>query len=110
MCVFSNHCMCSEGFFCEEVYPGLSEDAKECANGSTCIEDITWGSTATDCGSPSQGLEPVDCTAEGDLGAYCVYSNHCGCTEGYVCEVPYGEEGENVGSECQPGSICVPVL
>ena len=65
------------------------------------------GWEATSCGSPDQGLEPVDCTMYGDVNAFCVFSNHCGCSldEGFECEEPFGFGAE---SECAPGSVCVP--
>ena len=66
------------------------------------------GSSATSCGHESQGLEPVDCTAHGDVNAFCVFSNHCACSvdDGFECET----ESEWGGTqECAPGSTCVPV-
>ena len=66
------------------------------------------GSSPTSCGSPDQGLEPIDCTAHGDINAQCVFSNHCYCNidEGFVCEVD-SDWGSN--QECAPGSSCVPI-
>ena len=65
------------------------------------------GSSPTSCGHAAQGLEPVDCTAHGDVNAFCVFSNHCHCSvdEGFECE----EESEFGGpNECVPGSTCIP--
>lgn len=70
--------------------------------------DAEWpGSSATSCGSPDQGLEPVDCTMHGDTDAFCVYSNHCYCTAdaGFQCEAPLMGDWQ----ECAPGSTCVPI-
>lgn len=63
------------------------------------------GNVAESCGSALQGLEPVDCTRNGDTGAFCVFSNHCACGEGFECETP---SGDGAGSECAPGIVCVP--
>ncbi len=110
MCVFSNHCMCSEGFECEEVFEGLEPGAKECAPGSSCVPEFVAqeGTTGTSCGQPNQMLTPVDCTAQGDTGAYCIFGNHCKCSEGFVCGDP--DTGELSGSfgECVAGEICIP--
>ena len=63
------------------------------------------GTSATSCGSPNQGLTPVDCTAYGDANAFCVFGNHCACSmdDGFVCEG--WKEGD--GAECEPGLVCV---
>lgn len=61
------------------------------------------GQVATSCGAADQGLVPVDCTRAGDADAFCVFGNHCACTEGFVCERP----GAIVASECEPGSVCI---
>ena len=107
VCVFSNHCMCSEkeGFECEEP---SETGGMDCAPGSTCNPqkgdpEGPVGSTATSCGSNSQGLEPVDCTKYGDLNAFCVFSNHCACSEQFMCEQA-SDFGDN---ECKAGSSCV---
>ena len=66
------------------------------------------GTSGTSCGSPSQGLEPVDCTMHGDTEAFCIYGNHCFCNidAGFECEAPLmGDDLE----ECAPGSVCVPI-
>ncbi len=101
-CVFSNHCMCSEGFECEAetMWPGTNE----CDPGSICvpIRPVNIGSDPTSCGSPDQGLVPVDCTSGGDVDANCVFSNHCSCSEGFLCEQS-GTPGE-----CAAGERCVP--
>lgn len=64
-----------------------------------------YGSAPDSCGSPVQELVPIDCTAHGDTGAQCVFSNHCYCTENFQCETT--EEG--FGNECGPGIPCVPI-
>jgi len=46
----------------------------------------------------------VDCTSGGDTEAYCVYSNHCGCSAGFQCE---GSPAVS-GRECESRVRCVP--
>jgi hypothetical protein len=102
-CVFSDHCMCSEGFQCEvDRMPG--DDFAECAAGALCLPegDLRIGSSPHSCGAPNQNLVPVNCTALGDARANCVFSNHCMCSEGFVCE------GEAAGGECAAGLRCEP--
>ena len=106
VCVFSNHCLCSGGYICDDSTQ--ASNASECDPGSVCIPDpnVPRGFTPQECGAPDQGLVPVDCTAAGDLNSMCVFSNHCACSEGYVCQ-------SNIQwpdlLECDPGSICVPI-
>ena len=97
VCVYSDHCWCSEAFSCE--FPSQVGPGAECAPGSSCV---MTGSYPTTCGAPDQGLEPVDCTLYGDVNAVCVYSNHCMCGEGFVCE------STSLSGECEPGSVCIP--
>lgn len=68
------------------------------------------GSVACSCGQEQQDLTPVDCTAHGDAGAYCVYGNHCGCSSGFLCEggAAYWGDSNATGQECAPGATCVP--
>jgi hypothetical protein len=48
--------------------------------------------------------EPADCTVHGDVESICVFSNHCWCSDGFVCE-----SGATLsGSECEPRFTCVP--
>jgi hypothetical protein len=102
-CVFSNHCLCSDGFECESetMWPGTSE----CDPGSVCIpaQPERVGSEATSCGSPDQGLDPVNCTELGDEDAFCVFSNHCSCSARFICE------GSGTPGECAAGQRCEPV-
>jgi hypothetical protein len=112
-CVFSNHCMCSvaDGYQCDKA----SEfgDGSECEEGSSCVptpepvDPDLVGAMPTSCGSPSQDLEPIDCTKYGDKNAECVFSNHCKCSidEGFKCEKA-SEFGD--GAECEPESSCLP--
>jgi len=100
--------VCNNGA-CEPASPPSCEppcaDNENCEDG-TCVLDPTMvGSVPTSCGSPGQGLEPVDCTKNGDTNAQCVFSNHCMCTvaDGFECET----SGEVVSAECVPGSSCV---
>lgn len=60
------------------------------------------GARNDSCGDQMQGLTPVDCTALGDVNAFCVFSNHCLCSTGFVCEV------SGVSGECAPGQRCEP--
>jgi len=61
------------------------------------------GNVARSCGSPSQGLEPIDCTAAGDEAATCVFGNHCFCSETFHC----AGQGDDV-QECEAAVVCVP--
>ncbi len=45
------------------------------------------GQVPRSCGGGRDGSGPVDCTAEGDLDASCVFGDHCRCSPGFVCEV-----------------------
>ena len=40
----------------------------------------------------------------GDVNAYCVFANHCGCGEGFKCE----NDDVHLGKECNSGTVCVP--
>ena len=59
------------------------------------------GSSGGSCGADEQSA-PVDCTALGDKHATCVYSDHCLCSTGFVCEKT------GVPGECAPGDRCAP--
>ncbi len=61
------------------------------------------GHTADSCGADSQGLMAVNCTELGDTTANCVFSHHCMCSDGFVCENS-GQSGE-----CPAGERCAPV-
>ena len=67
------------------------------------ISDEPDGSAPSRCGSDMASGQPVDCTALGDVGAFCVFSDHCACSDGFVCET-----GRQPG-ECQPGERCAPL-
>ena len=103
-CVYGNHCLCSEGFVCDG--PSLfGTNDYECAPGVSCVEETVpgiIGAEPNSCGAPSQSLEPIDCTEGGDLDAVCVFSNHCMCSEGYICDGPV-----LAGMECEAGVGCV---
>jgi len=62
------------------------------------------GQVPRSCGGGPDGFGPVDCTAEGDLDASCVFGDHCMCSPGFVCEVQTQFPNS---PECDPGSICV---
>ena len=104
VCVYGNHCLCSEGFVCNG--PSLfGNNDYECAPGVSCAEETVpgiIGAEPNSCGAPSQSLEPIDCTEGGDLDAVCVFSNHCMCSEGYICDGPV-----LAGMECEAGVGCV---
>lgn len=72
---------------------------------STDVDPLDIGNIATSCGSPMQDLVPVDCTRNGDVDSFCVFGNHCACSEGYECEVPFADID---GPECAAGSVCIP--
>ncbi|MGC6415816.1 MAG: hypothetical protein ACON3Z_01720 [Bradymonadia bacterium] len=83
----------------------LAVDVSVQSDGDAPDVSPQFGHIATSCGSPSQGIMPVDCTARGDVMAACVFSNHCMCSEGFYCESEENWPGTN---ECDPGSICLP--
>ena len=64
----------------------LAVDSSVQSDGDAPDVSPEFGHIATSCGSPSQGIMPVDCTARGDVMAACVFSNHCMCSEGFYCE------------------------
>jgi hypothetical protein len=103
-CVFQHHCLCSNDFICAEEPDDAPYGNKECEPGVGCIPDPLAGSYGWSCGQASQGLTPVDCGEFGDEKAFCIYSNHCSCSEGFVCT----ELNESTW-ECAPGATCVPV-
>ena len=104
-CVYGDHCLCSEGYECDSDTPDPLN--QECLPQSICvpISPERIGTIATSCGSPNQGLTPVDCTAQGDINAFCVFGNHCACSEGFVCEANTILPNS---SECEPETICIP--
>lgn len=83
-----------------------TEESNEAGN-TTDGDSERVGTSATSCGDPIQGLEPVDCTMHGDTDAFCVYGNHCYCNRdaGFQCEAPLMDDWD----ECEPGSTCVPI-
>ena len=99
-CVFSNHCLCAEGFSCQQQtqWPGTPE----CDPGAICIPNDRVGSFYASCGSPDAGMTPVDCRAGGDREAYCVFGDHCACSDGFVCA------NTDRPGECDPGETCQP--
>ena len=107
-CVFSNHCLCSEDFVCTEGYEGFEIPAQECAPGATCISKFDFGTSGISCGGALEGQVPVDCTAQGDTGAFCVYGDHCACSEGFICGALDGSEGGGNAGECAYGEVCLP--
>ncbi len=83
------------------VFPG--SDAAADAGSSDFDAGASAGHVARSCGSPSQGLEPIDCTAGGDPAASCVFGNHCFCSEAFHCD----GQGSDV-QECEAAVVCVP--
>ena len=86
---------------------GLDSSSSQDAPTDSTSQSERLGQIPTSCGAAEQGLTPVDCTAQGDDEAQCVFSNHCWCSEGYRCETP---EDTMPNQECEPGVICVPVM
>jgi len=108
MCVYGHHCSCTEGFRC----PSLSDPTEtviggECAPGFVCSPKCT--NQNCNCGNSSSNPGPVDCMAHGDVGAFCVYGDHCSCSDGFQCDSFTDKAVRVKGGECQPGSRCVPV-
>ena len=60
-----------------------------------------YGGDQDCCGHESRGLTPVDCTEYGDMNSFCVYGDHCRCSDGYVCE------DTGIPGECSSGVVCV---
>ena len=100
-CVFSDHCLCSEGFSCqrETRWPGTSE----CDPGSICIPAQEVGNHYASCGTVEAGIHPVDCQAGGDEEAFCIFGDHCSCSEGFECEI------SRRSGECEPAEGCSPI-
>ena len=84
-----------------------STEETDSSGNATDDDSERVGTSATSCGDPIQGLEPVDCTIHGDTDAFCVYGNHCYCNRdaGFQCEAPLMDDWD----ECEPGSTCVPI-
>jgi hypothetical protein len=96
------YCLCSDGFICGQMeQPALGEG---CQPNVVCIPDgpTSEGSRTDSCGSPNQNSAPVNCGVFGDQGSFCVFGDHCACSEGFVCE------RTQMGGECEPGRRCVP--
>lgn len=62
---------------------------------------LSCGPGDADAGHPDCVL--VDCTGHGDTDAICIFSNHCQCTDGFVCD-----DGRQVSGECDARASCVP--
>ncbi|HIN86668.1 MAG TPA: hypothetical protein EYN06_09320, partial [Myxococcales bacterium] len=101
-----------QGEYCETDIDECADGSDDCGPNATCTNypggfECQTGAEPTSCGAKGQGLEPIDCTKHGDKNAQCIFSNHCMCSinDGFVCEKVSGVGG---GSECAPGSSCVP--
>lgn len=97
----------------EAAAPGTDARAEatvDAPSADSGLDPLLVGQVASSCGSSSQGLTPVDCTASGDTEATCVFGNHCGCSARYRCVVPNPTLPNCTGAlcECAPGSGCVP--
>ena len=69
------------------------------------LEFSPEGHSSTSCGPVLPSGMPVDCTQHGDHNAFCIYSDHCFCGQGFQCET-----ARRPGSrECAGGVACVPV-
>lgn len=107
-----------------EASGGVSSGGASGAGGSgDPIDPVLVGSTERSCGGNMWSLDGqtfldcriggeheshpecviVDCTAHGDTGAICVFSNHCLCSDGFLCA-----GGEKTAGECDPRWSCVP--
>ena len=64
--------------------------------------------TSTRNWSLSVSKDVLDCTAQGDTGAFCVYGDHCACSEGFICGALDGSEGGGNAGECAYGEVCLP--
>jgi hypothetical protein len=75
------------------------------------LDPSVVGTLPTSCGQPSAGVPTVDCTADGDRDAICVFGHHCACSAGFRCTVPYDPNQRCTGAfpcDCAPGARCVP--
>ena len=69
------------------------------------LEFSPEGHSSASCGPMLPSGVPVDCTKFGDRNAFCVYSDHCFCGQGFQCET-----ARRPGSrECAGGVACVPI-
>jgi hypothetical protein len=101
VCVFSNHCMCSEGFECaeESQWPGTTE----CDPGTICVPETEIEPER--CGYNNNGQVAVDCSQMGDINAQCDAELYCQCSDEFICgqmEQPAPGEG------CDPNVVCIP--
>ncbi|MCH2109012.1 MAG: hypothetical protein MK135_06765 [Polyangiaceae bacterium] len=71
--------------------------------GSVGTLNISCGSTTSNGGDDSG---PIDCTANGDENASCIFGDHCSCSSNFVC----AEQGSNTvaQSECAARIACIP--
>lgn len=87
------------------VDAGVSQDAGVDAGTAPAPDaGLSEGHSPSSCGAFSPDLEPVDCTAGGDADAFCVFSDHCLCSEGFHCEDAAPE-----ARECERGVGCTPL-
>ena len=86
-----------------------------CLSASSCVKNkqpervglefSPEGHSSTSCGPVLPSGAHVDCTQHGDRNAFCVYSDHCFCGQGFQCEI-----ARSPGShECAGGVACVPI-
>ena len=60
-----------------------------------CVQEA--GSDPTNCGAFN-----IDCTSDGDQSTVCIFSNHCLCSDGFICESYDDSTGE-----CDPSATCI---
>ena len=85
-CVGGLNCRCSEGYRCGQDNP--QESGQLCEPNQTCVPENQGGEgTRSDSCGPDRGnLGPANCGIFGDSGAFCVFGDHCACSDGFVCE------------------------
>ncbi len=101
-CEADLYCLCSDGFVCGQMQQPAPGDG--CEPNVVCVPESAGpeGSRSDSCGSANQSLAPVNCGVFGDQSAFCVYGNHCVCSDGFVCE------RTQMSASCEPGRRCVP--
>lgn len=100
-CVNGLNCLCSEGYRCGQENP--TDSGELCEANQTCIPENEGreGTRADSCGPDRGTFGPANCGVFGDTDAFCVFGDHCACSDGYVCEQ------SGLPGECQPTQRCV---
>ncbi|MGB0645843.1 MAG: hypothetical protein ACPGQS_01650 [Bradymonadia bacterium] len=100
-CVNGLNCRCSEGYRCGQDSPPAAGEL--CEANQTCIpeDEGREGTRADSCGQARGDFDPTNCGIFGDTNAFCVFGDHCACSDGYVCEQ------SGLPGECLPTQRCV---